>query len=104
MNRILDVRGDIIETFHHDQMTGISTVKKTQDVEGYLDRNARERSNQVSGWKGDMHKVASIPLILVEQWSKEVGCDILKPQNRHFLMAKIKDRDYSKLRTKEGKI
>lgn len=104
MNRILDVHGDLVETFHYDELTGTTTVKKTQDVEGYLDKNKRERGEQVSGWKGDMHKVASVPFVLIEQWCKELGCNILEAKNRHLLMLKLNDRDYSKLRTKEGRV
>ena len=104
MTDLLDVNGDIIETFHYDEMTGKSVVKKTQDVEPYLDRNQREKNLQSSGWKGDLHKVASVPLVLIEQWSKELGVNILEKANRHLLMLKLNDRNYSKLRTKEGRL
>lgn len=104
MKRILDVNGDIIETFEYDDLTGKTVVKKTQDVQGYLDQNQRERSNQVEGWKGDLHKIASVPMVLIEEWNKEFGCNILLAENRHLLMLKLNDRNYQKLRTKEGKV
>lgn len=102
--RILDINGDIIETMHYDEMTGNITLQRDQDVSGYLNQAQKERSNQVEGWKGDLHKVATIPLTLIEQWNKELGCNILQKENRHLLMLKINDRNYNKLRTKEGKV
>lgn len=102
--RILDVNGDIVEKFHYDHSEKKFHIERSQDVEGYFDRNQRERSNQVSGWKGDFHKVASIPINLIDQWNKEFGCNVLLKENRHLLMMKINDRDYSKVRTKEGKV
>jgi hypothetical protein len=103
MKEIIDVNGDIIETYT-DLGNGKFAIGKHQDVSGYLNKNQRERNEAQSGWKGDMHKVASIPLVLVEKWCKEAGCNVLEPKNRHILMAKLRDRDFSKLRTKEGKI
>lgn len=103
-NRILDVNGDIIETTHYDEMTGGLVVKKTQDTQAYLDQNQRERSMQTSGWKGDLHKVASIPVVLIEEWCKKHNCNILEKQNRHLLMLEINSRDNRKLRTKEGRV
>lgn len=104
MSRILNVNGDVIETFEYDEMNDRTIIKKTQDVEGYLDRNRAERNNQVSGWRGDLHKVASVPFVLIEEWCKEFGCNILAKENRHLLMLKLRNRDYNKLRTKEGQI
>lgn len=103
-NRILDVNGDIIETSHYDEDSDRLVIKKTQDAKPYLDQIQKERSDQVEGWKGDLHKVATVPLVLVEEWCKEFGCNILAKENRHLLMLKLNDSQYSKLRTKEGRI
>jgi len=104
MADLLDVNGDVIEKFHYDEMEGRSVVETVQDVAPYLDQNQREKNNQSSGWKGGLHKVASIPLVLIQQWNKEYGCNVLEPKNRHLIMAKLNDKDYSKLRTKDGRI
>jgi len=104
MSRILDVKGDMIETLHFDELTGKSIVQTTQDVDPYLKKIAADRQHQVEGWKGDLHHVATVPLVLVEQWSKEAKCNILDKKNRHLLMLKLNNRDYSKLRTKEGRL
>jgi hypothetical protein len=104
MGEIIDVRGDVIESYEYDEIEKKSVIKTTQDVEPYLDQNQVERNSQSSGWKGDLHKVATVPLIMIEKWSKELGCNILEKKNRHLLMLKLNDRDYSKLRTKEGRL
>ena len=101
---LLDAFGDLTETFEYDQTTGKSIIKRSQDVEGYLNQNQIEKNAQSTGWKGDLHKIASVPLVLIELWSKEFGVDVLKKENRHLLMLKLNDRDNSKLRTKSGRV
>lgn len=83
---------------------GKTVLKKTADVGKELDLNAADRNSAQSGWKGDMHKVASIPLIVVEQWWKELGSDPFAKQNRKWLIARLNSGDWSKLRTKEGNL
>lgn len=102
--RILDVKGDMIETLHFDESTGRSIVHTVQDVDPYLKAIEAEKQHQVEGWKGDLHHVATVPFILIEQWNKELKCNILEKKNRHLLMLKLNDRNYSKLRTKEGRL
>lgn len=101
----------ITELYHQDKMTGKIAIKKTQDVEGIFNANKAEKEAIGNGsWKGDMHKVASIPLVIWEQWSNELkamGAHHLDPghnSNRNFLIAKLNSRDNSKLRTKSGRI
>ncbi len=104
MGRILDVRGDIIETHHYDHSTGKSYIGTSQDVNPYLEQNQAEVKAESGNWAGNMHKVASIPMAVVEAWAVELGDNPLKPAHRAWFMAKIKDRDYSKLRTKSGNL
>ena len=104
MGKILDINGDMIETHHYDADTGRSIIETTQDVEPYLKQIEDEKKETVSGWKGDLHKVATIPLVLIEQWNQELKCNVLAKENRHLLMLKINDRNYQKLRTKEGRV
>lgn len=112
MSKLLDFdrQTGITETFHKDEMTGKFAIKKTQDVDAIFKANMEEQ-NAIGNntWKGDMHKVASIPLVIWEQWSNE-----LKEQGKHqdpghnsnraFLIAKLNNRDFLKLRTKQGRI
>ena len=102
--QLLDAYGDIIETMQYDDATGRTIVSKHQDVEPYLDEIARQRNQQESGWKGDLHKVATVPMVIIDQWNQEFKCNVLLKENRHLLMLKLNDPNYSKLRTKEGRI
>ena len=104
MGRILDVKGDMIETLHFDESSGKSIIQTTQDVDPYLKQIEDEKQHSVSGWKGDLHKVATVPLVLVERWNQEFKCNILDKKNRHLLMLKLNDPEFSKLRVKEGRI
>ena len=112
MSRLLDVDRftGIVETFKKDEITGKVYVKKHQDVESLLDLNAADRSNTNKSFRGDMHKVASIPLIFIDQWREELkamGATNVNPlarENKPFFIAKLNSRDWAKLRTKEGRI
>ena len=98
----------ITETFH--AVDGKNVIKKTQDVEGILNCNTIERNGMQQGWKGEFHKVASIPLIVIEQWREELkregrsNIDPLNKENKMWLIARLNNRDFGKLRTKDGTI
>ena len=102
--RLLDVRGDIKEILHFDESSGKSIIQIVQDVDHYLKQIEKEKQHSVSGWKGDLHKVATVPLVLVERWNQEFKCNILDKKNRHLLMLKLKDPEFKKLRVKEGRL
>jgi hypothetical protein len=109
--RILDFnkQSGVIETFQTHE--GKNIIRKHQNTDAIFDANAREiNSNISSGWQGDMHKVASIPLIVVDMWREElkakglVNCNPLHNDNKLFFIAKINSSEWSKLRTKPGRI
>lgn len=101
---LVDRHGDMIETIKLSD-DGKKVVKQlSQDVQPYFEANARERIDNTGGWKGDFHKVASIPLVVFEQMNKEAGCNLLKHENRDKLIALLNSSDYLKTRTKEGRI
>lgn len=100
----------ITETYHKDPMTGQVRINKSQDLQPFMDSNAIDRSSASSGWKGDFHKVASIPLLVVEMWTNELKAkgysnpNPMAKENNVWLMAKLNSNDFLKLRTKEGNI
>lgn len=105
--RVLDVKqSGIVESV--GKVGGKIVISQSQDVEAVLKENAIKRNQSSSDWKGDMHHVASIPMIMVGIWNKElrdVGADngnCLAEENKAFFMGKITDYNYSKLRVKEG--
>ncbi len=94
-------------TEYFDKIDGKVIIKRTQDVENTLDHNQIDRIDN-TGWKGDMHKVASVPVIVADMWREELkkqGCSNPNPfcnENRPFLIAKLNNGDWYKLRTKDG--
>ena len=106
--RDIDAQTDIIETFHKDQLTGKIHIKKEQDVNPFLTANKQEMSNQSSGFKGDMQKMASIPPIVLEMWREDMkkkgypDCNPLAVCNRKYLLGKLNSPDWNFLRTKQG--
>ena len=107
--KFFDDHGNGIKEYYHREGDKVY-IKTTQDVENALDLNKRDRNNDSGNWKGDFHKVASVPLSLMAIWNKELkdsghpNPNILAKENSHILWRKLNDRMYGKLRTKEGNI
>jgi len=106
MKKLLDSDGDVKEIYHHDPHDGKFHVEIVQDVSQHLKANAHEYNTTEKGtkWKGNFHKVASIPEVVLAQWQKELGSNPLSKQNRKWLIGKLNSRDYFKLRTRAGTI
>lgn len=64
MSRIFDTDSDLGLTrhFHYDNDTGDAVIETQQDVTDIVEANKLDMNSAESGWRGDMHKVASIPL------------------------------------------
>lgn len=98
----------ITEYFH--QEGNKITIHSTGDAGARFEQNNIEKLNARAGWKESFHKVATVEPIMIEAWRMELvlkGADCTNPLSKHnrvFLLAKLNDRDYSKLRTKEGKL
>ena len=108
VDKLLDVDHFTGITEHFHQEGNIITIKKTGDAGVRFEQNNVEKLNAKSGWKESFHKVATIEPIMIETWRMELvlkgadNTDPLHKHNRPFLMSKLNDRDFSKLRTKEG--
>ena len=98
----------ITETFYQEKIGGIIKVNKSQDTEALTDINKIERNQARTGWKETFHKVASIPLIVIDIWREELKLmsdrdpNPLAKSNQQWFIAKLNSNDYLKLRTKEG--
>jgi hypothetical protein len=112
MGKIVDYdpHTGITETFVKDASTGKISINQAQDFSLITKLNTEQRNNAQRGFKGEWHKVASIPLVMVEMWRNEMKAqghsnpDPLAKENKIWLMAKLNSRDFTKLRTKEGRI
>lgn len=84
------------------------TVETVIDVEPLLKRNAAEMSLASESYKGDMHKVASIPVIVLEQMSKLHNIPFGELMNGKSDHSKriwndlLNGRDFRAFRTKPG--
>jgi hypothetical protein len=86
-----------------DNGDGTMTARTDYDVTKTLDANKAALASAAPGWKGDWHRVASIPLGLLH--NPELGLmDAARDGDRGYLRKILNDSDYRHLRTKEGKL
>lgn len=99
-----------IRTKVHKNADGTITFGTTQDVEGILNQNEQEYLYNTNRKGEDTfgRKVASIPLNILNAWCKEWGITLHElssdPAYKARMMARLRDRDYLKLRTDSGRI
>lgn len=103
----IDAQTGIKEHYSKDT-DGKIKVYQTQDVKPFIEHNKQFEDSEAKGFKGDWHRMASIPPIVIVQWTEELkakGADNVNPldvQNRKFLLSKLNSPDWNKLRTKQG--
>jgi len=104
-----DEQTDIIEKYSKNS-DGKIEVYQSQDVKPFLEHNKKFESATGQGFKGEWHRMASIPPIVIVQWTEELkrkAADCINPldkQNRKFLLAMLNSPEWNKLRTKQGVI
>lgn len=100
-----DVNSLGIETRYHKE-GGNLIIERVQDVEAILEANkAAQNANTFAARKFSrtgFHKVASIPLVVIEAWMKE-GINPFD-KNDPGLKRKLNDRDFSLLKTTTAKL
>lgn len=89
---------------YHELKDGKTILSSTQDVEPILNSNKEALTNSRTDWKGNMHHVASIPEVVYMAWWKEFGGDPMSKEHKAKTIARLNNKDWCKLRTKEGKI
>ena len=79
---------------------GTTTMRTDYAVDDTVEANTAMRNAASSGWKGDWHKVASVPLnIYHDKLAEAVRQDDMK-----FVSGFLNDSDNRAWRTKEGRI
>lgn len=64
----------ITEQVFHDEMTKKTTIRRLQDVEGVIADNKKQfnlHGNKQYNDSDGLHKVATIPLMVIEKWIRE---------------------------------
>jgi hypothetical protein len=59
-----------VETFYFDHSGDTFTIERREDVEPLLETAKFLQNTNDSGWKGDLHHVASIPLTILPELEK----------------------------------
>ncbi len=93
-------------TFKYDHSEDKAILNSVQDIKPILELNKKEQNNDSMYGIGEnatgMRKVASIPLVVIEKWKRELGVDIMNkndwpkikqllndPENRFLGLTKV---------------
>lgn len=100
---------DPIKTkFKYDHSEDKVVLHNVQDVEPLLELNKKELTGDSIYGTGDnvagMRKVASIPLVVIEKWKRELGVDIMNKNDWPKIKQLLNDPENRFFRTKEGRL
>ena len=78
-------------------------IETKVDIEPILKRN-KILQNHTDGYnpERDMKHIASIPVVVVQEWNRIYGVDVLKKENRALFRRLINDSDNKMFRTSGG--
>ena len=91
----------------YDHTADAVVQRRQQDVEPLLEMNRREINGDLPSKKstfGNMQKVASIPLIVIEKWKAELGVDALDKSHFHKVKQLLNEPEWKYLRTSAGRL
>lgn len=98
---------DIKSEYTYNQETGLFVRKDTQDCDEVFKQNAIERQTDTQ-FAPVNHKIASIPMVVLEDWKNRHGLDWLligtDPHHTGLFLRLLKDPDNYKFRTSEGNL
>lgn len=101
MKQITEVNFNGVEILHQDGDD--FAIETRADVEANLKRNhmLREYTDGYNQSR-DMRHIASVPVVVVEEWNRIHGVDVLAKDNRKLLKRLLNDRDNYMFRTCPG--
>ncbi len=91
--------------FNYDHSTDSVVLENVQDVAPLLELNKKELNNDsMYGTQSNngMRKVASIPLVVIEKWKRELGVDIMNKNDWPKIKQLLNDPENRFLRTHES--
>ena len=90
-----------------DQASDTLIIRESQDLSPIFDRNAELRNEGISGDgysdTRELRRVASIPLVVVNQWYRE-GFNIFDEKNAAELKRRLNDSENLFMRTSIGQV
>lgn len=91
--------------FNYDHKEENVVLHNTQDIQPILEMNKMEMNGDSPyGVQNnpELRKVASIPLIIIEKWKRELGVDIMDKNDMPKVKKLLNDPEYRWLRTHES--
>lgn len=79
---------------------GSTTFRTDYPVQPTIDINTAQRNMAQSGWSGDFHQIASIPLNVVHDELMQAS----QQDDQKFIAKWLNDGDNAAWRTKEGRV
>ena len=87
--------------FYYDHATDDITIEEHQDITAVVEETKRVGLEARSDWKGDMLRIASIPLVVMEQLRRDKILPQYAGDDARFLRW-LNDRDNQVFRTHGG--
>lgn len=80
VNQTYDPATGITEQYWHNPLEGTVTIRKLQDVQKVIDNNKEEFNSFNKGYSDSRgtHKIATIPMVVIDKWRAEDGFDWFK--------------------------
>jgi len=99
----VDAASGMVEVFHHDPLTDVSTIETRHDCTAVIEQNKR-LATASDGYSPsrELRRVGSIPLGVYLLWLAE-GFDALDPNNTRELRRRLDDPDWRWLKTAPGR-
>lgn len=88
------------QVWSYDHGDGRVTYRTDYPVDPVIDENTAMRNMASSGWAGDYHKVASVPLNIFH----DKIAPALDQQDEKYVSRWLNDADNAAWRTKEGRV
>ena len=93
------------KTYHaYDSVTKKNHIKHEYDVTSILEANNVEYNNAKTGWGGDWHRVAEVPMGLIHKWANEEGLNFYDKNCWPAIKKKLNSNEFRRFRTKPGNI
>lgn len=94
-----DVEAGIVTLMHYDDADDSMTIEDIQNVEPLVEQNKALYNDSPGNWKGNMHRVASIPMTVYNQLVQS-GC----ARDKKCMKRWLNDSDNRVFRTRDGRV
>jgi hypothetical protein len=92
----------ITETIVYDELTDGLTIRREQDCTAVIDFNKEVQNDSSESWRGadnDFWRGASIPVVIIEKWRRELGVDVFNDDHWPAVRRLLNSPDWRWLKT-----